>query len=103
MDLPDEATDLPPYPHTPEERRNSFVAQVRGVEEALFALSQDLYYELSQIWNEPNPGSHSQALEDMKRVFNERITKIGFDDSLTEVAASADQAWGMAPVKPGDS
>lgn len=103
MDLHDEATDLPPYPHTPEEHRNSFVAKARWAEEALYALSQDLYSELSTIWDPADPATHAQAAANMKRVFEERIATISWDDGLMDSARAADHAWGLAPAEPGDS
>lgn len=101
-DLDHENDAYPPYPHTPEEHRHSFIARARSAEERLFSLSQDLWWELSQIWDETDPPTHAQALENMKRVFNERISKIGFDESLTEVAQAADNAWGLGPSQPGE-
>lgn len=89
--------DLPPYPHTPEEHRQSFVANARSIEEQLFALSQDLWWQLAQIWNNEDPATHAQAAANMKRVFEERIAKISWDDRVMESALAADKAWGLAP------
>lgn len=99
----DEDGDYPDYPSTPDEYRDSFIAQARWVEESLFELSQDLYSQLSQIWNEQEPKTHTQALEDMKRVFQERISAVGYGDHLAEAAAAADRAWGMSPSGQGES
>lgn len=96
MTAPGDAA-LPPYPYTPEEHRNSFVAKARSAEEQLFALSQDLWWELSQIWSNEDPATHAQAAANMKRVFEERIAKISWDDGLMESALAADKAWGLAP------
>lgn len=94
--------EYPDYPHTPDQYRDSFIAQARWVEESLFELSQDLYSQLSQIWNEQVPKTHAQVLEDMKRVFKERISSVGFGDHLTEAAAAADRAWGMSTPGQGE-
>lgn len=92
--------DLPPYPHTPEEHEQSFIAKARGVEDQLFSLSQDVYNEVMAAKGE-NPPTFTQIAADIKRVLEEGMAKIGADH-LAEPALAADKAHGYRAAAQGE-
>lgn len=96
MTGPDE---YPPYPHTPAEHEQSFIAKARAVEEQLFSLSQAVYNEVMAVRSE-NPPSFTQVAADIKKVLDEGMAKIN-TDHLTEPALAADNAHGYPVAGPG--
>lgn len=94
--------DLPPYPHTPEEHEQSFIAKARGVEDQLFSLSQDIYNKLMAVRN-ANPPTFTQVAADIKRVLEDGMATISAD-FLVDSALAADKAHGypVADVVPSD-
>lgn len=92
--------DYPPYPHTPEEHQESFIARARGVEEQLFSLSQAIYSEVMSVRSE-NPPTFTQVAADIKRVLEEGVAKISAD-YLAEPARAADKAHGFPVADQGE-
>lgn len=89
----------PPYPHTPEEFRQSFIANARWVEERLFSLSQAIYSEVAEVWNE-QPPTHVEIAARIKKVLEEGMASINADH-LAEPARAADKAWGYPAEEAG--
>jgi hypothetical protein len=92
------AEEYPAYPHTPEEHRKSFVARARRAEEQLNSLSQDLYWEVAQLWNDTDAPTHVEVAVNLKKVFEGGMAKISLDAGLTDAAVAADIA-----ARPGRS
>ncbi|HEX9230237.1 MAG TPA: hypothetical protein VF885_26855 [Arthrobacter sp.] len=95
-----DGSEYPPYPHTPEECRHSFIANARSIEERLFGLSQDIYGEVAQVWNE-NPPTHTEIAARIKKVLDEGLATISAD-FLAAPALVADKAWGYPVAGPGE-
>lgn len=92
--------EYPGYPHTPEEFRRSFIVNARSIEERLYGLSQDVYGEVAQVWNE-NPPTHAEIAARIKTVLDEGLVTISAD-FLAAPALAADRAWGFPASELGE-
>lgn len=90
----------PPYPHTPEELRRIFIVHARGIEGALYSLSQDIYNEVAEVRNE-KPPTHAEVAERIKKVLEVGLQDLSAD-GLMEHARVADEAFGQAVTNEGE-
>jgi hypothetical protein len=90
----------PPYPHTPEELRRIFIVHARGIEGALYSLSQDIYNEVAEVRNE-KPPTHAEVAERIKKVLEDGLQHLS-TDGLMEHARAADKAFGYPVADEGE-